>query len=118
MIFLLGGITGVAYVKYKPVKFMGDYCLKIFLGFLLLMLILQLIRRIKIGNKVLAFLGSILYDVYLLHGIVFTIRVGVVRIDNSGAFVWSAVIITIIFAVIVKKISVPIIAVFKNIGSD
>lgn len=97
---------------------MGDYCLKIFLGFVLLMLILQLIRRIKIENKVLAFLGSILYDVYLLHGIVFTIRVGVVRIDNSGAFVWSAVIITIIFAVIVKKISVPIIAVFKNIGSD
>lgn len=73
LLFLLGGITGVAYLKFKPVEFFGSYCLKVALGVVLLLLILQLTRRMRIGNKVMAFLGGISYEVYLLHGAVFTL---------------------------------------------
>lgn len=116
LFLLVGGITGSAYLKFKSAEFLGDYCLKIFLGFVLLVLMLQLIRRIKIGNKALAFLGSISYEVYLLHGAVFTFLAGVSGIENSGVFIWSAVIITVVIAAIVKMVSMPVIGVLKNIG--
>lgn len=115
LFFLLGGIIGVAYCKFKQVEMLGDYCLKVFLGFVLLMLILQLMRKVKIGNKVLAFLGSISYEIYLLHGTVFTFLAEVTVIENSGVFIWCAVIVTIVFSVIVKKISEPIITIFKDL---
>ena len=58
-LILLGGITGSAYLKFKTVEFWGDYCLKIFLGIVLLTLMLHLTVRMIIGNKVNIFLGEI-----------------------------------------------------------
>lgn len=115
-LFLIGGIAGSAYLKLKSAGFLGDYCLKIFLGFVLLILILHLIRKMKIGNQALAFLGSISYEVYLLHGVVFAFLTGATGIENSGVFIWGALIITVVTAVAIKRVSMPIIEAIKNIG--
>lgn len=103
--FASGGILGVLYLKFKTINFFGDYCLKILLGIVLLTLILQLIRRITIGNRALAFLGNISYEVYLLHGTAFMFLAEVSGIKRSGLFIWGALITTIIIAAAVKKIS-------------
>lgn len=110
LLFLLGGVTGVAYLKFKTVAFLGDYCLKIFLGFVLLMLILQLLRKIEIGNKVLAFLGGISYEVYLLHGPLFLLVGKAAGIENSGLFIWTIMILTVVLAVVVKKLGKPVVS--------
>ena len=100
-LILLGGITGSAYLKFKTVEFWGDYCLKIFLGIVLLTLMLHLTVRIIIGNKVNIFLGEISYEMFLLHGVIFGIVEYCFKKSSSGVFVWLSVIITIAFASVI-----------------
>ena len=112
---ILGGLVGISYLKFKPVEFYGSYCLKVLLGALLILLVLQIIRKITIGNKVLAFLGSISYEVYLLHGIVFGITDYILPGANSWMFIWISVTLTVLLAVPVKMASGIII---RRIGEN
>lgn len=105
VMIILGGIVGISYLKFKSVEFYGSYCLKVLLGAILILLILQIIRKVTIGNKVLAFLGSISYDVYLLHRIVFEITAYILSGTNSGLFIWTSVVLTVLLAVLVKMAS-------------
>lgn len=56
LIFLISLILGVLYIRFKPIDFWGDYCLRIVLGLSLTLLVLMVIRRFKIGNVALRFL--------------------------------------------------------------
>lgn len=109
-LFLMGAVTGVAYLKLKPIDFWGDYCLKIFLGIVLLLLILQLTRKFNIGNKMSQFLGSISYEVYLLHGTIFSAVLNIGLANNSGIFIWLAVVFVILAAAFISWLSGQILA--------
>lgn len=102
ILFGISGLLGVAYLKWKDIVFWGDYCLKIALGIVMLLLLLQVTRNFKIGNRTLIFLGTISYEVYLLHHSVFDLLANISVINNSGVFVVSAVVLTVLIATFIK----------------
>ena len=105
ILFMVSGLLGTAYLKWKNAIFLGDYCLKIALAMAVLLLLLQITRNLKIGNRVLIFLGTVSYEVYLLHHSVFDLLANIFVINNSGVFVVSAVVLTVLIAVFIKLCS-------------
>lgn len=105
LLFLISLIFGVLYIKFKPVEFWGDYCLRIVLGLSLTLLILMVIRRFKIGNVALMFLGTISYEVYLLHGVAFGLMAFIYPNSSSGIFIIVSIMVTLVVSVIINKLS-------------
>lgn len=98
-------ILGIAYLKFKPVVFWGDYLLKVILGITITTFIFQVIVKLKVGNRVNGLLGDISYEVYILHDAIFlllTIFAG--KYMNSGVFITCSLCITLIAAILLKKI--------------
>lgn len=98
-------ICGLCYLKLKLIVFWGDYLLKIVLGLLILTLLLYINARICFGNKVNSFLGYISFEVYLTHELVFRLIDKWVPSINSGIYIVISLLITVIVAVVVKRIS-------------
>ena len=96
---------GVAYLMFKNVAFIGDYAAKIILGFAITLFILLLNTKLKFGNSVSRFLGNISYEFYLSHDVVFIVLAAVGGKMNSGIFVVSSVLITVIISFTVNKLS-------------
>jgi peptidoglycan/LPS O-acetylase OafA/YrhL len=94
-------ILGVAYLKFKPVIFFGDYLLKIALAVTIIMFIISLTVCMKIGNPISMFLGKISYEVYLAHRFVMSSLVCICPWISSGVFIILTVLFTVIFASIV-----------------
>lgn len=105
---ILAGILGIAYLKLKPVVFFGDYVLKIILGLAIIVFMLAANTRIEIGNKVSLFLGSISYEVYLLHGIVFALISYFAPEIISGLFIVTSIVVTVVLAVLIHQLGEPI----------
>lgn len=101
---IIAGIAGVAYLKFKPVAFFGDYLLKILLGVLIITFMLAVNSRIAIGNKVSLFLGSISYEVYLLQGSVFGLLAFLAPEITSGVYIGLSIVITVGVAWAVKAL--------------
>lgn len=102
---LLAGILGISYLAGKGVPFWGDYILKIFLGAVILGFMLTLNGKISIGNRVSRVLGTISYEVYLLHDIAFY---GLERVKpelNSGVFIFAGILITLVLSLVVQRLS-------------
>jgi peptidoglycan/LPS O-acetylase OafA/YrhL len=109
-LMVLSGVLGVAYLKFKPVAFAGDYLLKIALGLAITAFIFTVLCRVRVGNRVNRFLGSISYEVYLMHHAVFALLMLINPSGmNSGAFVVASVIVTVAFAWILKAVCGPLI---------
>ena len=107
---------GLAYLKYKPVAFWGDYLLKIGLGVALLALMFALIGKARVGNAISRFLGNISYEIYLLHGAAFGVLV-CCRPDldmNSGLFIWLALCLTVLGSALVNVASRYLIRCWKT----
>lgn len=54
---ILGGVLGIAYLKYKIVFWGGEYLLKVILGLVLILLLFTWSSNRKFGNKVSLWLG-------------------------------------------------------------
>lgn len=112
---ILGGILGVAYLKYKMVFFWGAYLLKVVLGFTLILLLFTLTSNRSFGNKASLWLGNISYEVYLSHGLVMGVLVQVFAPDvNSGVFILLTVVLTLILSHIEHAIASPIIRYLRS----
>ena len=103
---------GVVYLKFKAIPFLGDFVIRLLLGFFILMLILLLNVNIPIGNKMSRWLGKISYEVYLIHDVSFVILIAWFSKLNSGLFVSLSIIITILLSILVKKLSAIIYRLF------
>lgn len=101
---VLSLVSGVAYLKFKYVFFFGDYLLKIFLGIFILLLILAVNTRISFSNPISLLLGSISYEVYLIHAFVFDKLMLYVPSLQSGVFILCCIIITTLLSLAVKFI--------------
>lgn len=101
---MLAGIVGIAYLKFKPVAFFGDYLLKIFLGVLIITFMLVLNSHIRIGNRVSLFLGGISYEVYLLQYCVFEIVSYFDSEISSGGFIIICICMTLLIAWLINWI--------------
>ncbi len=102
--FALGIVLGAAYLCLKTIDFWGDYCLKILLGFVLLLLLLLLTRKIRLGNRALLFLGKISYEVFLLQGVAFLLFSDLVKTDHSSVYIWGSVLVTVALAALVNRL--------------
>lgn len=91
-------ILGVLYLKYKPVFFVGSYILKVLLGVSLVCMILHLLVRFRINNRLNAFLGRVSYEVYLVHGTAFLVVKSMYSQMNSGVFIIMSLILTVVMA--------------------
>ena len=110
LLMLFSGLFGVLYIKNKQVLFWGDYVLKVLLGITITLFVLILLGKLTVGNKINRFLGSISYEIYLIHHAVFALLMAIdSQMMNSGLFVVSSVCITIMVAFCLKEICKPII---------
>lgn len=107
---IIAGIAGIAYLKFKLVVFFGDYLLKIVLGMLIITFMLAVNSRIAIGNKMSLFLGSISYEIYLLHGSVFGLLATSFPGLSSGVFIVLSMLITVGLSYVVSIRSKPIVS--------
>lgn len=107
-IFVISGMFGVLYLKYKPVVFWGNYLLKILLGVSLILLLLWFTKGIKLGNRFNLFLGKISYETYLIHGAVMTAVASIRPNLESAVFIVVSIVATVILAAISHEISARI----------
>lgn len=116
VLFILSVALGLMYLKFKPVPVFGDYLLKIVLGMSLTMLIFQATGKIKVGNKANNFLGNISYEIFLIHGFVLDTLAILFkdRSDLSGLYICSSLVVTVIMAVIIDRLSRPLIKRLKK----
>ncbi len=99
------GALGLAYLKFKPVYFWGNYLLKILLGVAITVLILQLVTRIRIGNRLSAFVGAISFEIYLLHGEAFELVMLSLGRINSGVFIVLSIALTIVLSLVLHFVA-------------
>ena len=85
------------------------YLLKIILGLSILVLMLLLNANISIGNKVLKFLGSISYEMYLSHTVIIGLVQRLCPDLISGIFIWLVLIGSLAVSVLVAYVSKRII---------
>ena len=106
---MIAGITGIGYLKFKTISFFGDYLLKILLGILITTFMLAINTKVSIGNRVSNYLGSISFEVYLVHTLVFYIVKNVNSNLSSGVFILVSLILTVVLANLIKKLSTIIV---------
>lgn len=104
-LLIISVILGIFYLKFKPVAFWGDYLLKVILGIAITSFIFQVILKLKVGNRFNGVLGGISYEVYILHDAIFLLLIIFVgKYMNSGVFIMCSLCITLIAAILLKKI--------------
>lgn len=102
---MIAGLLGISYLKLKPVVFYGDYLLKILLGISITVFMLAVNTHLSIGNRVSNFLGSISYEVYMLHGTVFGLVNFIMPSIESGLFILFSIIITVALSKLIQIFS-------------
>ncbi len=111
---LTGGILGLCYLKFKPVPFWGDYCLKVVLGSALTVLQLHFISHVRVGNRAIRFLGSISYEMYLLHDTGYLVIRALLPGIESGLYIWLSMLLTLSFATVVHWGSTKLLELFRT----
>lgn len=109
LLCMIAGIAGIGYLKFKIIPFLGDYLLKIILGILIIAFMLAINVKVSIGNRVSNYLGSISFEVYLVHILAFNIVKKIAPDMSSGVFILVSLILTVVLASAIKKISTVII---------
>ena len=106
----IGGILGVAYLKYKPVYFWGAYLLKVILGVALITLMFTATSNRRFGDRLSNWLGKVSYEVYLSHGMVMSALASwLPKNVDSGVFIFTTVIVTLLLSTIVHSVGKPIV---------
>ena len=110
VLMIIAALVGVCYLKYKPVPFVGDYFIKVILGISIIAFMFEVISKLKVGNMVNAFLGSISYEVYILHFGVYSLVSAVSKGRvSSGLYIIISIVITLILAYLLRLICKPLI---------
>lgn len=109
LLCVIAGVAGIGYLKFKTIPFWGDYLLKIILGILIIAFMLAINVKVSIGNRVSNYLGSISFEVYLVHILAFDIVKKINPDMSSGVFILVSLILTTVLASSIKRISTVII---------
>lgn len=105
LLVVLSLVCGLAYLKYKEVFFFGGYLTRILLSVFLIMLLLAINYRISFSNKASLFLGSISYEIYLMHPFVFEMISKHLPELESGVFILCGIVITVVLSIAVNYTS-------------
>ena len=97
--FMTSLVLGIIYIKLKNVIIL-NYFLKIFLGISIISFLICLLKRVKLNNKILKFLGNISFEVYLLHEIIMR---SLMELNiPSGCYIVFSLLLTIILSSIMN----------------
>ncbi len=99
---IISAILGILYLKFKNVNICGDYLLKIVLGIAIILFVFAFTYIFRIKNKLLLKLGSISYEVYLLHGIAMYL-IQKTTTTQSWIYIYLTIFLTVVFAYILNK---------------
>ena len=105
LFLVLSMMLGLAYLKYKTVYFYGEYLLKIVLGLAIIVFLLLVTIGREYNNRIVVYIGSISYEIYLLHGIVIGNLAQLAPELSSGKFIITVYIATVIIADLVHRLS-------------
>ena len=114
VLIIIAVLIGICYLRMKPIPFIGDYLIKAILGIAIIAFMFEIIAKLKVGNAVNKFLGSISYEVYILHFGVYSLISAIVKGGiSSGLYIIVSIVITLIFALVLKLICNPLIRAVK-----
>lgn len=112
---VLGGILGVAYLKYKVIYFWGAYLLKVLLGLVLILFLFTATSNRLFGDKASLWLGNISYEVYLSHHMMMAALICWLPMEvNSGVFIFLTVLSTLAVSIVVHSIGKPIVNILRT----
>lgn len=95
---ILALLLGLAYLKWKPIAFFGDYLVKILMSAAILLFILVINARVCFGNPAILYLGSLSPEFFISHTKVFRlIEYTGIRL-GSFAFILVSVLLTFAFS--------------------
>lgn len=93
------GVLGILYLKCKQIYFGGEYLVRVALGIALISLVITLMYKIKLGNRMNMLLGKISYEIYLIHGFVISVLSLAGDYFKSGVFVMLTVALSVLIAI-------------------
>ena len=101
------------YIKYKNVYFIGTFIIKTLLTISIIINTFIVLLRIRLQSRILIYIGSISYEIYLVHSFIMTLLIDV----QLPSFEWIAMIcvITVIFAIILNFIDKKFIYALKKV---
>lgn len=110
ILFILGLVLGITYVKFKSLYFIGEYLLKILLGVILISLLFTATSNLKLGNSLSIGLGNISYEVYLSHHVIMSTLICWLSYRvNSGIFILLTVFFTVLISMLIHSLNTIII---------
>lgn len=102
--FIFAFTFGLLYVLLKNNIIHIANIFKVLLEISFIYMVLTVLKKINLGNKVSFFLGKISYEFYLIHEIIFYFCQNIIKINNSGIFIIISIILIIIISAIVNYI--------------
>jgi len=106
-------ICGILYLKFKTIYFYGEYVLKCLLGIVIIMFVIMLVTRFRLGNKLSVQLGKISFEVFLYHGLVIPL-LEKYTCFSSGISISLTVLITVLLAFVMNKIDSLLVKMLKK----
>lgn len=103
--FVCSAILGLIYIKMKHIVFVGDYIIRILLNICIQTFVLCVNYRVSVSNVLTKFLGKISYEVYLLHGVVFSFLIMLPVNFGSWPFIIASLTLTVLLSALVELIS-------------
>ena len=98
-------VLGCMYLRFKPVLFWGDYLLKAVLGVAITFVVIIANTKIDFENKISLFMGSLTFEIYLLHGYVIDVLNGIHKWEIGGIYTVSCIVLTIIASVVLHYVA-------------
>lgn len=89
--FIIVFVSKIVIASYLPINGIG-LLIDLIITILFVISVVFFSMKVKIGNKALAFLGEISFEIYMIHGLFITIfRSDKIYIDNE--FVWACLVL-------------------------
>ena len=107
-------ILGVDYLLFKYIPVIGDYILKILLGLAITVFVLVLNTRIDLGNKLNLFLGTMSFEIYLVHGKVFELFENLFVWKEPSVFILCSIMATMVTSWGIYIISEKLVSIVKR----
>ena len=101
-------IVGLVYIKIKHIDFIGDYIVRILLNICIQLFVLCVNNRVSVVTALTRFLGKISYEIYLLHGVVFSFLIMLPVDFGSWPFIILSLMLTVLLSAVVEGISTRI----------
>ena len=116
MIFgLSSAILGGAYLTFKDVWFWCEYLVKIMLGLSILILVFLCTSRVVVTSRFSKILGGISFEIYLSHGAITYLIIGLFPSLTSGVAIASTIVATICISYVIHLFDAPLVKFCRKI---